>query len=99
MAQSRLTSLLETLNRSLISGTSAAIIHYITITEICKSGSPTCTDPKLLGLFSISMFFIMFGNSIVWGYILRRIYERYGVQLDARNIARLISRKIWGSSR
>lgn len=84
--QSRLTSLLETLNRSIISGTSAAALHY---TTICWWFPNECGTLDLAA-FSTGMFGIMFLNSVCIGYLVRRTYERYGVQLDARSLWRRI---------
>ena len=85
--QSRLTSVLESFNRSIFSSITAVAIHYWFTCEFYKEG---CSPGVSLGLWAI-----MFINSMVWGYAIRRAYEKHHLTLDARNVAR----RIWNGLR
>ena len=81
--QSRWTSLLENLNRSVISGGTAAVLHYL-ILESNKDWGNSETN----GIQAAVTWAIMFANSMVWGYFIRRMYNNHHVKLDAASLVR-----------
>lgn len=83
LEQSKLHSLLESVNAAAFAAPTAMGLHktVLWLAGPCTDVTQACNDPFLL-----ASWFVFFLHSIGWKYLLRRIYQKYGIQLDPKNI-------------
>ena len=92
--QTRLHSLLESLNAAAFAAPTAIGLHKLSIFvgNDCVLIDSSCND-LYVGITWIAFFL----HSIMWKYVIRRIHEKYDVELNPYNLsvkmkARLLSR-------
>ena len=91
MSQSRLHSLVESVNTAAIAAPTAIGLHKLMIILFgdCTLATSDCNDIFILVAWSV--FFI---HSFSWKYAMRRIYERFGIKLDPIHLVKIARRRL-----
>ena len=86
MSQSRLHTLFEAVNTAAIAAPTALGLHKLLLILFgeCTLATSNCND--IFILVAWTAFFI---HSFTWKYIIRRIYEKFGVQLDPVHLVKI----------
>lgn len=87
--QSRIHSLLESVNAAAFAAPTAMLLHKATL---MIAGDNVLNENQDLFVFITWIMFFL--HSIAWKYILRRVYDHYGVSLDPRNIYKKVRERI-----
>lgn len=87
MSQSKLNSFLESLNAASVAAPTAIGLHKLMLIIFgdCTLATSSCND-----VFVLISWVVFFIHSVTWKYIIRRVYERFGVQLDPIHLVRRI---------
>ena len=81
MSQTKLASFLESVNAAAFAAPTAMLLHKATL---IIAGENVLNENQ--DLFVFITWFMFFLHSIVWKFILRRVYEHYGYKLDPKYI-------------
>lgn len=81
--QSKKTSLLESINAAAFAAPTAMGLHKLVLWIAGE-----CTDVMLAcnNDFVFLSWIIFFFHSIMWKYIIRRVYEKYDIELNPKSI-------------
>jgi len=82
MTQSRIGSFFESIASAVIAAPTAMILHWYML-DIWGNDFETESIKQLFVAISWFSFLI---HSIVWKFILRRVFEKYGIKLEPRFI-------------
>ncbi len=88
--QSKLHSLFESVNAAAFAAPTAMLLHKATLIIAGENALNENQD-----LFIALTWFMFFLHSILWKYILRRVYDHYGTKLDPRNIYKKLKKRIF----
>ncbi len=91
MKQSKLHSFIESLNAAAFAAPTAIGLHKfsIYIGDECVLIGSSCND-----LYVGVTWFGFFLHSIAWKYIIRRVHDKYHVQLDPYNLGKKLIKKL-----
>ncbi len=81
MSQTKLGSFLESVNAAAFAAPTAMLLHKATL---IIAGENVLNENQDLFVFVTWIMFFL--HSIVWKFILRRVYEHYGYKLDPKYI-------------
>lgn len=89
MTQSKLHSFFESLNAASVAAPTAIGLHKLMLIIFgdCTLATAECND-----IFVLISWVVFFIHSIIWKFIIRRIFEKYGVQLDPIHLIRRFRR-------
>ena len=90
MSQSRLHTLFEAVNTAAIAAPTALGLHKLLLILFgeCTLATSDCND-----IFVLIAWFVFFIHSFTWKYIIRRIHEKFGLQLDPVHLVKIARRK------
>lgn len=89
MKQTKLHSLLESLNAAAFAAPTAMLLHKATL---IFAGEHALNENQDLFVFITWIMFFL--HSILWKYILRRVYEHYGKKLSPKYIYKKVKKMI-----
>ena len=88
--QSKLHSLFESINAAAFAAPTAMLLHKATLI-IAGNNALNENQDFFIGI----TWFMFFLHSILWKYILRRVYDHYGLSLDPRNIYKKLRNRLF----
>ncbi len=89
MSQTKLHSFLESVNAAAFAAPTAMLLHKATL---IIAGENVLNENQDLFVFVTWIMFFL--HSIVWKFILRRVYEYYGYKLSPKYIYKRVRRMI-----
>ena len=91
MTQSKYTSFLESLSAASLAAPTAILLHkfVLWLAGDCALANAECNNTFLLLAWGI-----FWAHSIAWKYIIRRVYEKYDVQLNPIQLYRYIKKRL-----
>lgn len=85
MSQTKTNSLVESFSGALIAAPTANLLHWLLLQlfdqHVINENQP---------YFITTSWIIFFFHAVAWKYIIRRTFEKYGVQLDAIHLVRAL---------
>ena len=94
MSQSKLHSLYESVNSALFAAPTAILLHKA---QLIIAGNNAINESQ--DIFVTVSWFMFFLHSIFWKFIIRRIYEKFGVKLDPIHLVAALKTKIYKSTK
>lgn len=91
MSQTKLHSLFESLNAAAFAAPSAIGLHKL---SIVIGGDCVLLDNPCNDIYIIVTWFGFFLHSIGWKYLIRRIHDRYNVELNPYNLVLAIKTRL-----
>lgn len=91
MSQTKAHSLLESLNVAIFAAPTAIGLHKLLLylAGDCALASADCNNEFVT--YSWAMFFV---HSVIWKYIIRRIHEKYNIELNPWYMIKTLKKKI-----
>ena len=92
--QSRHGSLLESINAAALAAPTAIGLHKLVlwIASDCIDVFSGCNNE-----FLFLSWIIFFTHSVMWKYIIRRVYDRYNIELNPKGLYNSIKSKLHGA--